>query len=241
MNRIWKLLAAAVLLGGLAFAADPAQITEAELVRRTQALMDAIASGDPAPWQQYLADDCLFTDELGNTQDKAAFLKGLHPLPKGYSGTIKVVRPQSRFAPNVAILTYDMDESETVFGAQLHARYHATDTWLYRRGSWQMAASQVLRYYEDPAVGDVDPATFDNYVGTYELAPDVTMTVTRRGDALFAQRSGRKEEQLFPEAPGVFFRKGAEGRRIFHTTKDGTVDRLIDRRNNEDLIWKKIK
>ena len=241
MHRCLMLWASVVLLSGVAAAADASRVTQAELVQRTQQLLDAVAPGDAAPWQRFLADDCLFTDELGNTQDKAAFLKGLHPLPKGYSGTIKVANPQSRFAPNVAILTYDMDESETVFGTQLHARYHATDTWLYRNGSWQIVASQVLRYYEDPAVGDADPASYDRYVGIYELAPEVTMVVTHRGDALFAQRSGRKEEQLFPESPGVFFRKGAEGRRLFHTTKQGSVDYLIDRRNNEDLVWRKIK
>jgi len=59
------------------------------------------------------------------------------------------------------------------------------------------------------------------------------MTITREGDALFSQRGERPKEQLFPESPGVFFRKGVEGRRIF---RDGL---LIDRRNNQDIVWKK--
>ena len=37
------------------------------------------------------------------------------------------------------------------------------------------------------------------------------------------------------------FRKKVEGRRLFRYSDNGKVDALIDRRNNEDLVWKKIK
>ena len=67
------------------------------------------------------------------------------------------------------------------------------------------------------------------------------MQVTREGDALYAQRTGRAREQLFPETTGIYFRKGVEGRRLCHRAPDGKIDTLIDRRNNEDLIWKKIR
>jgi len=82
---------------------------------------------------------------------------------------------------------------------------------------------------------------FADYAGAYELAPGVTMTVSAEGDRLFSQRSGRGKEELIPEASDIFFRKGMEGRRLFHYTVDGKVDTLIDRRNNEDIIWKKVK
>jgi hypothetical protein len=38
----------------------------------------------------------------------------------------------------------------------------------------------------------------------------------------------------------MFFRAGVEGRRLFHRDASGKVDSLIDRRNNEDMLWKKI-
>lgn len=223
------------------FAAEPKTITEADLVRRTQELMDSVAAGNKEPFQKYFADDCLFFDEKGRDMDKAALVKDIAPLPKGYSGTIKVVRPQSRILGDTAILSYDMDELEVVYGQKLNARYHATDTWMYRAGTWQIVASQVLRYYEDPAVGESDPKLMDLYVGEYELAPGVTMTVSTKGNKLYAQRVGRAREELLPEANGIFFRKGVEGRRLFHVGRDGKPDSLIDRRNNEDLIWKKVR
>ena len=224
-----------------AIAVEPKQITQEELVRRTQELFDAVAVGDQGPWNKYFADDCLFFDEKGRNMDKAALVKDITPLPKGYSGSIKLVSSKFLLAGNTAVLSYDLDESETIYGQLLHARYHGTDTWMYREGRWQIVASQVLRYYEDPAPGKADPATFDLFVGTYELAPGVTMAVTREGNQLFAQRGTRAKEELLPEATGIFFRKGVEGRRLFRTAQEGKVDALIDRRNNEDVIWKKVK
>jgi hypothetical protein len=47
--------------------------------------------------------------------DKALLIVGLAPLPKGYSGTIKVVNPQSRIIGGTAIVSYDMDETESIY------------------------------------------------------------------------------------------------------------------------------
>lgn len=221
--------------------AAPAQLSQDELVRRTQELVDALVTGNAEPWKKYYAEDAIYSDEKGRTLDKAALVKDVAPLPKGYSGNIRIVHPQSRIEGNLALLNYDMDESETIYGQQLHARYHATDTWVHRNGAWQILASQAMRYYEDPAPGTVDPKLFDAYVGTYQLAPGLTIEVSRDGDRLFAQRSGRAREEMFPEAAGIFFRKGVEGRRLFRTGTQGKVDALIERRNNEDVVWAKVR
>jgi len=60
------------------------------------------------------------------------------------------------------------------------------------------------------------------------------------GKDLYYQREDRPKDVLIPEATDIFFRKGAEGRRLFRYAENGKVDALIDRRNNEDLIWTKI-
>src|SRR6266705_2405491 len=107
-----------------------ATITENELVRRTQELYDAVVPGNPAPWKKYFADDSIFSDEKGRTMDKNKLIADITPLPAGYSGAIKLERVQSRIYDNVAILSYDANETETIFGQNLSARYHITDTWL---------------------------------------------------------------------------------------------------------------
>jgi len=216
-------------------------ITQEELVRRTQELMDAVAPGDRKPFEKYFAADSMIFDEKGRSMDKQALVSDQSGLPSGYLGSIKVVNPQSRILGDTAILSFDMYETETIFGQENKARYHQTDTWVRRHGEWQIVAEQVLRYYEDPAPGSVDVKKYPGYVGTYELAPGTMLTVSAEGEALFSQATGRAKNLLVPEAPDIFFLKGVEGRRLFRRGENGKVDALIVRRNNEDLIWKKTK
>jgi hypothetical protein len=225
----------------MALAAE-APVTEQELVRCTQELYDSLVSGDQVPWKKYFADDCTFSDEKGRTFDKTKLVADITPLPKGYTGTIKIRNVISRIVGDTAVLSYDADETETIFRQELHARYHITDTWLRRNGKYEIIASQAHRYYEDPAAADAsqllnyEPAA---YLGTYQLAPSQVRTITLESRELFIERNGKKEE-LLPESNGLFFRKGVEGRILFHYDSNGKVDALIDRRNNEDVTWKKI-
>lgn len=210
-------------------------------MRRTQELADSVAAGDPAPWKKYYADDCMYFDEKGRSMDKSALLADVSPLPAGYSGSIRVTNAKSHVDRDLAVLSYDMDETETIFGQNMTARYHATDTWMRRNGQWQIIAGQVLRYYEDPAPGKTDVSRLPKFAGTYELAAGNRLTISTDGTLLYRKRGQHPAEVLVPEAGDIFFRKKVEGRILFRFAADGKVDALIDRRNNEDVIWKKIK
>ncbi len=96
------------------------------------------------------------------------------------------------------------------------------------------------RYYEDPVIGKIDPKKLGDFIGIYELAPGQTRSVTAEGENLFDERKGKKE-QLFPETSNLFFRKGVEGRILFRYDDHGKIDALVDRRNNEDVVWRKMK
>ncbi len=239
MFSVMKFALVIILATTLAHAAD-VPITQDELVRRTQELYDAIVPGNQAPWKKYFADDCIFSDEKGRTLDKTKLVADITPVPAGYSGAIKVDNVQSRIIGDTAVLSHDANEIETIFGQNLTARYHITDTWLRRSGEWKIIASQAHRYYEDPAIGKSDPKKFGDFIGIYELAPGQTRSVTAASENLFVERKGKKE-QLFPETCDLFFRKGVEGRLLFRYDADGMVDALIDRRNNEDIVWHKTK
>jgi hypothetical protein len=241
LSNSGPLLAVILLISNVApaDAADDA-ITQDELARRTQDLYDAVAPGNQEPWKKYFANDCIFSDEKGRTMDKTALVADIAPMPTGYSGTIKMANTKSRIYADTAVLSYDLSETETIFGQNLTARYHVTDTWLRRNGAWQIIASQAHRYYEDPAIGKADPKKFTDFTGAYELASGQTRTVSADGDKLFVERKGKKE-QLFPETSELFFGKGVEGRILFRRDDRGKVDALIDRRNNEDVVWRKTK
>jgi len=215
-------------------------IAQEELVRRTQEIMDAVAPGNPEPWRKYFAEDVMYFDEKGRAMDKAALLKDVSPLPSGYSGNIKVFNAKCNILRDAAVLSYDLDETEVIFGQELKARYHGTDTWVRRNGQWQIVAGQMLRYYEDPTPGRVSTAAYKEYSGTFQLAPGITRVVTQNRQELSTQRSGRAAETLIPEAPDIFFRKGMEGRILFRRDPAGKVEALIDRRNNEDIVWKRV-
>src|SRR6266404_7576501 len=195
---------------------DPVAITQEELVRRAQELFDAVVPGNKEPWQKYFADDCIFADEKGRNLNKTQLVADIAPLPNGYSGTIKVVKPQSIIHGDTAVLSYDLDETETIFGQNLTARYRVTDTWLRRNGIWHIVSSR-----------------------TYEMAPGQTRRIFSEGESLYVERNG-KREQLLPEGSEIFFRKGVEGRILFRYADNGKVDVLIDRRNNEDVIWRRV-
>lgn len=213
-------------------------------------MVDAVAVGDQSPWKKYFADDSMFFDERGRNMNQETLVAEITPLPKGYSGSITVGKVKSHIEGDVAILSYDLDEKEIVFGQEERARYHETDTWMRRRGQWQIVAGQVLRYYEDPAAAEVDPQTFAEYVGTCELSPGRTLTISQDGNQLYRQKGDGPKDELIPEEAGIFFRKGVEGRILFRRgapgkagqgqSGRGKVDALIDRRNNEDVVWNKV-
>jgi hypothetical protein len=231
---------AAGVLAAPGFPQAPVAIDQAELVRRTQQIYDSIPPGDQKAAMAYYAEDAMVYDEKGRAMNKTALLDDLQPMPVGYSGSIKVVHPHTTFAPGVAVLAYDCDETETIFGQELHARYHSVDTWLYREGKWQIADSQTMRYYEDPAVGSTDAAHLDDFTGVYELAPGNRRTVTREGNEIYVERGTGVKVKLLPETGDLFFRAGVEGRILFHRNASGKVDALYDRRNNEDVVWRKL-
>ncbi len=215
-------------------------INQQELLRRSQELFDSVVSGNKEHWKKYYADDALYFDEKGRNMDKAALVADIAPLPTGYSGQIKIGKAASRIVGDSAVISYDLEESETIFGQSLSARYHQTDTWLRRKGAWQIVATQAFRYYEDPVVGRADPEKLTDFPGTYELAPGQTRTVTLDKGNLYVERKGKKEE-LSPETSDLFFRKGVEGRILFRTDDKGKIDALVDRRNNEDVVWRKTR
>ncbi len=239
-GRWFTFLTVVCVLSGSACRAENRRITQGELVRRTQAMLDGLDRGNQTLWKLYVAEDAMIFDEKGNNQDKKALIADIQPMPSGYALTLVVDNPKTRFAPNVAILSYDSREIETAYGQHLTARYHTTDTWLYRNHAWQIVADQTLRYYEDPAPSNAAVANLKDFTGTYELAPGVRMTIFQKNDDLYAQRGSNAATILIPESPDMFFRHGVEGRRLFRRLPSGQVDALIDRRNNEDIVWKKL-
>lgn len=93
--------------------------TEKELIGIAQQLLDAVASGDKAVWEKYVAEDLIFTDENWRILTKKQLIDSLAPLPKGYSGSIRIANVQSRINGDAAVLSYRALEEEHVFGQRI--------------------------------------------------------------------------------------------------------------------------
>lgn len=237
----WISLLFLITVSSVSYAKIVGNLTEGDLIRLTQERMDAIDPANPRPYQEQYAKDALIFDEKGRSMDKATLVKEIVPLAKGEHGTLKVVHPNIRTARNTVVFSYDLNEIETNFGQVDTARYHQTDTWVNRDGKWQILATQVLRYYADPPLGHTDPSRYPEYVGTYELGPGVTLAISQEGSHLYYQVPGKKRHELLSETPDVFFSKGVEGRQLFKINGEGRVVAFIERRNNEDLVWRRLK
>ena len=216
--------------------------TEKELVRIGQELYDAIAIGNKVPWENYVADDVIYTDENWHILTKKDLLDGLSPLPKGYSGSIRMTNVQCRINGDAAVLAYRALEEEYVFGQKLTPIYLVTDTYFKRNGRWQLTASHVIVMPSERKSVLVDPKFYQSLVGTYELSTGVTYRITLEGKKVIGQRSGRAKEELVAADDNTFFRKGTiRGEKVFTRDESGRVIAMLDRRENNDLLWKKIK
>jgi D-alanyl-D-alanine carboxypeptidase len=83
-------------------------------------------------------------------------------------------------------------------------------------------------------VAKVDPASYDKYVGRYQLAPTFILTVTREGDRLMTQATGQQKLELFPESETKFFLKVVDAQVTFGADDRGTVTHLILHQGGKD-------
>lgn len=248
MKKAFMFIILAVFFGLLHVQADAAAQNSREAVveqlkRAMQELLDAIAPGDVAVWQKYLADGCIYTDEEGNVMTKEALLKELKPLPKGYVGKIKMGEPKVFIQDDVIVMSHRDREELELYGQKLITWFHLTDTWAKQRdGQWRLVAAHVSAIPNERKPIAVRPDKLDDYVGQYRLATDVIYTVTREGDKLFGQRTGRAREELLALCADTFYRKGVwRGEKVFERDGKGKVVRMLDRRENNDLVWERLK
>ena len=78
---------------------------------------------------------------------------------------------------------------------------------------------------------EVDPAIFDRYVGSYQLAPAVALSVTRQGNRFFSQVTGEPPFELFAESEKVYFLKAADAELTFEADAAGKATALLLRAN----------
>jgi hypothetical protein len=80
----------------------------------------------------------------------------------------------------------------------------------------------------------------ERYVGTYELAPQFQIVVTREGDALFAQATAQGKLRLWPYAETEFFYREVDAQIGFVRDPDGTVSGLVLHQGGRHVPGRKV-
>jgi ketosteroid isomerase-like protein len=230
-----------VLATNMASPAAAADITQ-ELRAKDQALLDAIAPGDVKLWDATLAPNAVYVDENGIVMDRAEFLKQLQPLPKGASGTLEISKYSVQLSGDVATVVHVDDEHENYHGQKLFAQYLQTETWQKQEGNWKLLMVHCYTVLQQPKTMSLPTSELDAYVGKYSAAPDLIYTIRREGDHLVGQREGRPAARLLAEVRDVFFVSGQlRVRKIFERDAKGKVLGFTDRREGQDLVWKRTE
>ena len=217
-------------------ASDDAAV-QAELVKLTQELMDALIPGKAEVWQRILDEDALIIDEFGRRQNKSEAVASIHAFPAGFSGSIEIRDARVRVHGDAAVLEGEMYEQETVFDQKLVVRYIFANTFVRRGGEWKLVAAIDVTLPTPPPELAVAGLRLDDYPGVYQYGPSRAFTVAiEAGKLFFTTKDGGPRTSLDPVAKDVFMDRGDEKNLlIFRRDASGHVTELIERRKFNDL------
>jgi ketosteroid isomerase-like protein len=109
---------------------------------------ESVASGDASVVERILADDFVGVDPKGRLYDKAKMVSDTRDAPKyfvsNHANDVKV-----RFYGATAVAQGDETWQRRI-GDPLRGRFVWTDTWVRRKGKWQIVAAEDLIAPEQP-------------------------------------------------------------------------------------------
>ena len=226
-----------LLLPARVVASDPT----VDLLRaKDQALLDAIAPGDRKIWDAALAPDAVYVDENGVILDRAEFMKQLDPLPPGASGTLRIASYSARIAGDLATVVHTDDEQENYHGQMLSTRYLMTETWHRESGEWKLHMVHAYAILKDPPPVTLPAKELPEYAGRYSGGSDLVYIIQWDGQRLVGGRLGRSLMPLEVEIRDVLFVVGQpRTRKLFQRDANGKITGFVDRREGEDLVWRR--
>ncbi len=216
---------------------------EQEIRRLEREWFDSYIRGDRAAFDRIVANDAVITygnGKVGNKSEAMAEIKA--PADSSYSLTSDDV--QVRVYEDTVIVTGRVTEKGTFNGRNVNSQSRYTDVWVRRNGRWQIAAAQNTRLPQERAVAatppSINPNVYNAYVGQYELAADLVITITKEGNNLMSEVRGRKSE-LTPISETQFTITGAAIRVTFVKGTDGHVTHLTLNDNGKEGRARKIR
>ena len=81
----------------------------------------------------------------------------------------------------------------------------------------------------------LEESILETYVGQYQLAPNVLMTITREGSRLFLQVTGQPRFRLYAKSETEFYVRVVQASGTFVLGEDGRAEKLIWHQGNQDI------
>ena len=100
--------------------------------------------------------------------------------------------------------------------------------------------SPLIRKPKQRTEISLDAELLQTYVGRYELAPGVLVTITRGGNQLFAELTGQSSIAIFPESQTDFFLRVVDAQIAFRTDAQGRVNGLTLSQLGRDQIARRL-
>jgi len=193
---------------------DKSDAISALLQRQAQAMFDAAERGDRAALGRYLDPASLLVDDDGKVLTRRD-VAGIAPVvpAAGMSASDNLTQWVAHHSGNVAVASF-VDEQlvHTAAlgerGQVLRPRYLVVQTWVERGATWKLIGSQAIALHRDPPVAMLPVSAWDEYTGSYSVAPGVTAVLASDGDALTSSTNGAKPVRYVPESVDVFFSPG---------------------------------
>jgi D-alanyl-D-alanine-carboxypeptidase/D-alanyl-D-alanine-endopeptidase len=220
-----------VVLANAGTPAGPDDIGRHLLVRASPLLQNFPAPPQPPkPRNETKVDPAVFERYVGRYQFAPAVF-------------LTVTRDGSRFFAQLTgqpafeiFAESERDYFLKVVDAQLtfetDAQNKAVAVVLHQNGIDQRAA-RIEGEPVAPKVVTLDPAVLDRYVGEYQLAPGIVITITRRDAQLLAQLTGQGAIEVYPSGEREFFYKVVNAKLVFEGEGQGPAAAVVLHQNGQ--------
>ena len=86
----------------------------------------------------------------------------------------------------------------------------------------------------------LNPAIYETYIGDYEFAPGIVLSVTTESQRIFVQLTGQNRIEIFPESTTQFFMKVVDAQLTFVVEETGKAARVILHQGGQDQVATRV-
>lgn len=221
-------------------AAQPAAEAVPKAMRQ---IRQAAVVGDRATWDQLVAAECVWVEPTGRLENReyhAPKAANAHPPIKTET---KLSETHVTDHGGTAVLTYREDLHAQVGDQSSDTATRHSEVYLWRTGRWQMVFSAETPIPVRTAAS-INTRVYADYVGEYQVAPNVIGTVSVEDGKLMLKGTGwQQARELVPLSETTFFVRGFEHTEItFVRDANGRVTHQSSRgRDGTEIRAPKIK